>query len=57
MRRIISGQIEGIEPFSILDVSGNVVNEEAMPKLSDEQLRDLMKKWFLPVFGINVQSV
>ncbi|MFT9486295.1 pyruvate dehydrogenase (acetyl-transferring) E1 component subunit alpha [Tepidibacillus infernus] len=44
MRRIISGQIEGIEPFSILDVSGNVVNEEAMPKLSDEQLRDLMKK-------------
>ncbi|MFO2550644.1 pyruvate dehydrogenase (acetyl-transferring) E1 component subunit alpha [Alicyclobacillus cycloheptanicus] len=30
--------------LQILDADGNVVNQEAMPKLSDEQLRELMRR-------------
>lgn len=35
---------EQIQTLSILAPDGSVVNEQAMPKLSDEQLRELMRK-------------
>ncbi|RXT08174.1 pyruvate dehydrogenase (acetyl-transferring) E1 component subunit alpha [Ammoniphilus sp. CFH 90114] len=35
---------EQVQTLSILAPDGSVVNEEAMPKLSDEQLRELMRK-------------
>ena len=31
-----------VQPLSVLDTNGNVVNEAAMPKLSDEQLKEMM---------------
>ncbi|WP_139488541.1 pyruvate dehydrogenase (acetyl-transferring) E1 component subunit alpha [Brevibacillus dissolubilis] len=37
-------RVEPITPLQILDVDGNVVNQEAMPKLTDEQLRELMRR-------------
>ncbi|WP_019533565.1 pyruvate dehydrogenase (acetyl-transferring) E1 component subunit alpha [Paenibacillus ginsengihumi] len=33
-----------VQPLSVLDTNGNVVNEAAMPKLSDEQLKELMRR-------------
>ncbi len=36
--------LKQFEPFSILSPEGKVVNEEQMPELSDEQLRELMKR-------------
>ncbi len=35
---------EPVEMLSVLDLNGNVVNEDQMPPLSDEQLRTLMRK-------------
>ena len=37
-------QAEQVPTLSILAADGSVVNEEAMPKLSDEQLRELMRR-------------
>lgn len=37
-------RLEPIEPFVILNVDGEVVNQDEMPDLSDEQLRELMKR-------------
>ncbi|MFA9456257.1 pyruvate dehydrogenase (acetyl-transferring) E1 component subunit alpha [Halalkalibacter sp. AB-rgal2] len=38
-------QVESqFEAFQILDEDGKLVNEEAMPELSDEQLQELMKR-------------
>ncbi|MCK0470589.1 pyruvate dehydrogenase (acetyl-transferring) E1 component subunit alpha [Halalkalibacter sp. APA_J-10(15)] len=38
-------QVESqFETFQILDEDGKLVNEEAMPELSDEQLQELMKR-------------
>lgn len=37
-------RLQPIEPFTILSVEGKVVNKEAMPELSDEQLRELMRR-------------
>ncbi len=42
-------QLSGIrvdipEPLAVLSVDGTVVNEEALPRLSDEQLRELMRR-------------
>jgi len=37
-------RLEPIEPFSILNEEGKVVNKSEMPELSDEQLRELMKR-------------
>lgn len=36
--------VEPVEAFSILAPDGTVVNEAEMPKLSDDQLRELMKR-------------
>ncbi|WP_088104939.1 pyruvate dehydrogenase (acetyl-transferring) E1 component subunit alpha [Halalkalibacter urbisdiaboli] len=35
---------EQFEAFQILDEQGNIINEAAMPDLSDEQLQELMKR-------------
>jgi pyruvate dehydrogenase E1 component alpha subunit len=37
-------QSDDVQPLSILDENGNVVNKEEMPNLTDEQLRELMRK-------------
>jgi pyruvate dehydrogenase E1 component alpha subunit len=37
-------QIGPVEALSVLDVQGNVVNPEYMPQLSDQQLRELMRR-------------
>ncbi|TCW38808.1 pyruvate dehydrogenase E1 component alpha subunit [Laceyella sacchari] len=37
-------RLQPIEPFAVLSVEGKVVNKDAMPKLSDEQLRELMRR-------------
>lgn len=37
-------RLEPVEAFSILSPDGSVVNEEEMPKLSDDQLRELMRR-------------
>ncbi|MBH8598552.1 MULTISPECIES: pyruvate dehydrogenase (acetyl-transferring) E1 component subunit alpha [unclassified Thermoactinomyces] len=37
-------RLERIEPFSILSVEGKVINKDQMPRLSDEQLRELMRR-------------
>jgi len=37
-------QAEQVPTLSILAADGSVVNEEAMPKLTDEQLRELMRR-------------
>jgi pyruvate dehydrogenase E1 component alpha subunit len=37
-------QAENMHTLSILAPDGTVVNEEAMPKLSDDQLREIMRK-------------
>ena len=38
----------------ILDVDGNVVNEDLVPDLTDEQLVELMEEWYGHVFLTNV---
>ena len=35
---------EQFQTFQILDEEGNVVNEEAMPELSDDELKELMTR-------------
>lgn len=37
-------RLEQFEPFSILSPEGKVINEGQMPELSDEQLRELMRR-------------
>jgi len=44
LNKIFSGQLEKVEPFSVIDQSGNVIDQEALPKLTDEQFRGLMEK-------------
>jgi pyruvate dehydrogenase E1 component alpha subunit len=36
--------LKPLEPFAILSPEGEVINEEHMPELSDEQLRELMRR-------------
>src|SRR5699024_4635571 len=44
MKNVLN-QIEGkFETFQILNENGEIVNEEAMPDLSDEDLKELMKR-------------
>jgi pyruvate dehydrogenase E1 component alpha subunit len=53
---------EKIETLQILDVDGKVVNEELMPKLSNDQLRELMRRmvftrtWDQRAISINRQG-
>ena len=45
---------EQFEMLQILNEEGKVVNEAAMPKLSDEQLQELMRRMVYTRFLINV---
>lgn len=46
VKGLAAAEVRPQEPeiFSILDPEGNVVNEQDMPDLSDEQLRELMRR-------------
>ncbi|SEM90081.1 pyruvate dehydrogenase E1 component alpha subunit [Lihuaxuella thermophila] len=37
-------RLQPIETFQILDIDGKVVNKDEMPELTDEQLRELMRR-------------
>ena len=45
---------EQFETFQILNEEGEVVNEAAMPDLSDEQLQELMRRMVYTRILINV---
>ncbi|PAD39935.1 pyruvate dehydrogenase (acetyl-transferring) E1 component subunit alpha [Terribacillus sp. 7520-G] len=44
MKRTLEGIEEQFEMFQILNENGEVVNEEALPDLSDEELKELMHR-------------
>lgn len=44
MKTTVEISPEKYQTFSILDQDGNVVNEQAMPNLSNEQMREMMKR-------------
>ena len=52
--KVLNDTQSKFEMVQILDVDGNVVNEDLVPDLTDEQLVELMEKWCGHVFLTNV---
>jgi pyruvate dehydrogenase E1 component alpha subunit len=44
MSKAYEVRVEKVQPLSILAPDGSIVNQEEMPKLTDEQLRELMRR-------------
>ncbi|HLQ97866.1 MAG TPA: pyruvate dehydrogenase (acetyl-transferring) E1 component subunit alpha, partial [Candidatus Dormibacteraeota bacterium] len=44
MKHVLDNVEKQFETFQILNEEGKIVNKEAMPDLSDEELRELMRR-------------